>query len=229
MLGPQSAIFAIARSGRSNLCPSHYSLNSLSEFDGLTVGQFPVTQTLRVGRASKSVETLTSRHCAASAARRRSDHNPAFLSYLFHDESGFTDPVINMAIIGRGVKSFRDNSISARVLICMRQLLSAVSPDGTRWRSRAVTPLYGIAAAHPFAVLASAEVGQIFRTGDPHGARSVVRHYRKLSASCGSRGRYRKHHQQGECKLDEHHGTAALPVYFYVSQCWYKSKSLNPG
>src|ERR1700675_2772162 len=26
---------AIARSGRSNLCPSRYSLNSLSEFDGL--------------------------------------------------------------------------------------------------------------------------------------------------------------------------------------------------
>jgi hypothetical protein len=34
MLAPQSAIFAIVRSGRSNLCPSHYSLNSLSEFDG---------------------------------------------------------------------------------------------------------------------------------------------------------------------------------------------------
>jgi hypothetical protein len=45
MLGPQSAIFAIARLGRSNLCPSHYSLNSLSEFDGLIVGQFPVTRT----------------------------------------------------------------------------------------------------------------------------------------------------------------------------------------
>ncbi len=155
-----------------------------------------------MGRASKSVEMLTSRHCSASAARRPSDHNPDFLSYLFHDEPGFTDPVINMAIIGRGVKSFRDNSISARVLICMRQPLSAVSPYGTRWRSRGVTPLYGIAAAHPFAVFASAEVGQLFRTGDPHGARSVAHHYRKRRPFCGSRGRYRKQRQQGECKLD---------------------------
>src|ERR1700719_1000210 len=122
--------------------------------------------------------------------------------YLFHDELGFTDPVINMAIIRRGMKSFRDNSISARVLICVRQPLSAVTSKGTRWRSRAVAPLYGIAAAHPFTVLAFAEVGQIFRTGDPHGARSVARHYRKLSSFCGSRGRYRKQRQQDECELD---------------------------
>jgi len=109
------------------------------------------------------------------------------LPILFHDEPGFTNPVINMAIIRRGMKSFRDNSISARVLICVRQPLSAVSSDGTRWRSRAVAPLYGIAAAHPFAVLAFAEVGQIFGTGDPHGAGSVARHYRKLSSFCEGR------------------------------------------
>jgi hypothetical protein len=86
--------------------------------------------------------------------------------------------------------------------------LSAVSSDGTCWRSRAVAPLYGIAAAHPFAVLAFAEVCQIFRTGDPHGAGSAARHYGKLSSFCGSRGRYRKQRQQGECEPDYHHGTA---------------------
>jgi hypothetical protein len=126
----------------------------------------------------------------------------AFLSNLFHDEPGFSDPVINMAIIRCGMKSFRDNSISARVLICVRQPLSAVSPDGACWRSCAVTPLYGIAAAHPFVVLAFAEFRQIFRTSDPHGAGRVARHYRKFSSLCGNRGRYRKQRQQGECELD---------------------------
>src|SRR6201987_3439684 len=107
---------------------------------------------------------------------------PSFPLLLFHNEPSFTDPVINMAIIRRGMKSFRDNSISACVLICVRQPLSAVSSDGTRWRSQAVAPLYGIAAAHPFAVLAFAEAGQIFRTGDAHRGGSVDRHYRKLSS-----------------------------------------------
>ena len=149
-----------------------------------------------------------------------------------------------MAIIGRGVKSFRDNSISAHALICMRQPLSAVSPDGTRRRSRAVTPLYGIAAAHPFAVLASAKVGQIFRTGDPHGARSVARHYRKLSAFCGSRGRYRKKRQQGECRSAATLGSfrAKTPVpagngwdtsankgTLYCVFCWWKRRKQPRG
>jgi hypothetical protein len=69
-----------------------------------------------------------------------SDHNLAFLSNLFHDEPGFTDPVIYLAIIRRGMKSFRDNSISAGVSICVRQPLSTISSDRTRWRSRAVAP-----------------------------------------------------------------------------------------
>jgi hypothetical protein len=129
-----------------------------------------------IGMPPTSVETLASHHGSASAARRPVRPQPS-LPILFHDEPGFTNPVINMAIIRRGMKSFRDNSISARVLICVRQPLSAVSSDGTRWRSRAVAPLYGIAAAHPFAVLAFAEVGQILGTGDPHGAGSVARHY----------------------------------------------------
>ncbi len=107
-----------------------------------------------------------------------------------------------MAIIRRGMKSFGDNSISARVPICVRQPLSALSPDGTRWRWRAVTPLYGIAAAYPFVVLAVAEVGEIFRTDDSHGAKSVARHYRKLGSFCASRERYRKQRQQGESELD---------------------------
>jgi len=121
------------------------------------------------------------------------------------------------------MKSFRDNSISACVLICVRQPLSAVSSDGTRWRSQAVAPFYGIAAAHPFAVLAFAEVGQIFRTGDAHRAGSVARHYRKLSSFRGSRGRYRKQRQQGECELNQPHGTPRsfrllLPIAMLVQK-----------
>jgi hypothetical protein len=55
----------------------------------------------------------------------------------------YTDPVINMAIIRHGRKNFRDNSIRARVLISVRQLMSAVGADGACWRSRAVVPLCG--------------------------------------------------------------------------------------
>jgi hypothetical protein len=116
---------------------------------------------------------------------------------LFRHERGFTDPVINMAIIRRGMKSFRDDSIRARILISVRQPVSAVGADGARWRPRAVAPLYGIAAAHPFAVLAFAEIGETFRTGDPHGAGSVARHYGKLSSFGGSRGR----RSSGNCSL----------------------------
>jgi hypothetical protein len=68
--------------------------------------------------------------------------------------------------------------------------------------------VYGIAAAHPFAVLAFAVVRQVFRTSDPHGAGRVARHDRKLISFFGNRGRYRKQYQQGECDLDYRHATA---------------------
>jgi hypothetical protein len=125
------------------------------------------------------------------------------------------------------MKSFRDNSISARVLICVRQPLFAVSSDGARWRSRPVAPLYGIAAAHPSAVLAFAVVRQIFRTSDPHGAGRVARHDRKLISFFGNRGRYRKQCQQGECDLDYRHATARSSRLLSPMQGWYKSRPLN--
>ena len=111
------------------------------------------------------------------------------------------------------MKSFRDNSIRACVPISVRQPLSAVGADRARWRFRAVAPLYRIAAAHPFTVLAFAEIGETLRTGDPHGAGSVARHNGKLSSFGGSGGRYRKQRQLGECELDQDHGAADCIVY----------------
>ena len=50
---------------------------------------------------------------------------------LFHDEPSFTDPVINMAIVRRGMKGFCDNSISAtRPYMCATTLVLIPLPMG---------------------------------------------------------------------------------------------------